>query len=62
MQESGSWPDGSTVSTTVLDDTQQGGPQTRTIEYPAPFALANREEDYRIAREFLANQTNGGDD
>jgi len=54
MQESGTLPAGSTVTTTVLDDTQPGGPQIRTRMYTAPFELANREADYRIAWEFFA--------
>ena len=53
MQEAGTLPAGSTVTTTVQDDTQPGGPQTRTRVYTAPFALANREADYRIAWEFF---------
>jgi len=56
MQESGTLPAGSTVTTTVLDDTQPGGPQIRTRMYTAPFELANREADYRIAWEFFAKQ------
>ncbi|MDP2805471.1 MAG: hypothetical protein Q8O24_05960, partial [Gallionellaceae bacterium] len=54
MQEAGSLPAGSTVTTTVQDDTQPGGPQTRTRSYIAPFALASREADYRIAWDFFA--------
>lgn len=54
MQEAGSLPSGSIVTTTVIDDTQPGGPQTRTRTYTAPFALASREADYRIAWEFFA--------
>ena len=54
MQEAGKLPAGSTVSTTVLDDTQPGGPQIRSRMYTAPFELANREADYRIAWEFFA--------
>ena len=54
MQEAGSLPAGSTVTTTVQDDTQPGGLQTRTRTYTAPFALASREADYRIAWEFFA--------
>ncbi|NMQ26325.1 class I SAM-dependent DNA methyltransferase [Candidatus Accumulibacter phosphatis] len=53
-QEAGSLPAGSTVTTTVIDDTQPGGPQTRTRSYTAPFALASREADYRIAWDFFA--------
>lgn len=56
MQEAGTLPAGSTVTTTVQDDTQPGGPQTRTRHYTAPFALASREADYRIAWEFFAQQ------
>jgi len=56
MQELGTLPAGSTVTTTVIDDTQPGGPQTRTRSYTAPFALASREADYRIAWAFFANQ------
>jgi hypothetical protein len=59
MQAAGTLPAGSTVTTTVLDDTQPGGPQTRTRVYTAPFALANREEDYRIAWAFFESQPNG---
>ena len=58
MQEIGTLPAGSTVTTTVQDDTQPGGPQTRTRQYIAPFALASRETDYRIAWEFF--QSNAG--
>ena len=53
MQEAGTLPAGSTVTTTVIDDTQPGGPQTRTRTYTAPFALASREADYRIAWDFF---------
>jgi hypothetical protein len=56
MQEVGTLPAGSIVSTTVIDDTQSGGPQTHTRSYTAPFALASREADYRIAWEFFADQ------
>ena len=53
LQEHGKLPDGSIVSTTFVDDTQPGGPVRRERKYVAPFALANREEDYRIAWEFF---------
>ena len=59
MQEAGTLPAGSTVTTTVIDDTQPGGPQTRTRNYTAPFALASREADYRIAWKFFADQNTG---
>jgi hypothetical protein len=55
-QQEGSLPAGSTVTTTVIDDTQPGGPRTRTRTYTAPFALASREEDYRIAWAFFESQ------
>ncbi len=55
-QQDGSLPAGSTVTTTVIDNTQPGGPRTRTRTYTAPFALANREEDYRIAWAFFESQ------
>jgi hypothetical protein len=58
MQKAGSLPAGSTVTTTVIDDTQPGGPQTRTRSYTAPFALASREADYRIAWDFFAQKSN----
>jgi hypothetical protein len=53
LQDDGRLPDGSVISTTVMDDTQPGGPVRRERKYVAPFALANREEDYRIAWEFF---------
>jgi hypothetical protein len=53
QQQDGSLPAGSTVTTTVIDDTQPGGPRTGTRTYAAPFALASREEDYRIAWDFF---------
>jgi hypothetical protein len=59
MQEAGTLPAGSTVITTVEDDTLPGGKQTRTRSYIAPFTLANRETDYRIAWEFFDNQNMG---
>jgi hypothetical protein len=57
MQEAGTLPAGSTVTTTVIDDTQPGGPQTRARTYTAPFALASREADYRIAWVFFEQQS-----
>jgi hypothetical protein len=44
------------VYRTIEDDTLPGGPHARTITYEAPFVLANREEDYRIAWEFFESQ------
>ena len=57
MQEAGTLPAGSTVTTTVIDDTQPGGPQSRTRTYTAPFALASREADYRVAWSFFETAT-----
>jgi len=53
LQDDGKLPEGSVVSTWVMDDTQPGGPTRRERKYVAPFAVANREEDYRIAWEFF---------
>lgn len=53
LQDAGKLPDGAVISTTVMDDTQPGGPVRRERKYVAPFELANREEDYRIAWEFF---------
>jgi len=42
----------------VTDDTLPGGPIERTIEYVAPFALADRESDYRIAWDHFEGNLN----
>jgi hypothetical protein len=42
-------PDGTVITQWVTDDTLPGGPRTVERRYVAPFARANREEDYRIA-------------
>jgi hypothetical protein len=42
-------PDGTLIERPILDDTQPGGPIQRTIQYTAPFTLADREADYRVA-------------
>jgi hypothetical protein len=60
MQEDSSLPDGSVVEIDVVDDTQPGGPRVVTRKYVAPFATANREEDYRIAWEFFGAQAEEG--
>jgi hypothetical protein len=52
-QEMGHLPAGSVVTTTVTDDTLPGGPRQVQRHYTAPFALANREEDYKIAWAFF---------
>lgn len=38
-----------TVTRTILDDTQPGGPRERTIVYEAPFDRCDREHDYEVA-------------
>ena len=49
----GNWapsvPDGTVVERVVIDDTTAAGPVFRTIRYVAPFRLADRESDYRVA-------------
>lgn len=56
LQDNGDLPDGSMATTTVTDDTLPGGPRKVERRYTAPFALANREEDYRIAWAFFASR------
>jgi hypothetical protein len=52
-------PDGTKVEMTVTDDTLPGGPRQVTRTYTAPFARANREEDYRTAWAFFAGNEGG---
>jgi hypothetical protein len=50
-------PDGTLIERPVLDDTLPGGPHRRVIQYIAPFTLADREADYRVAwAHFAARQ------
>lgn len=42
-------PPGTVIERTTRDSTVPGDPVDRVIEYVAPFALANREADYRTA-------------
>lgn len=42
-------PDGTVIERPITDTTQPGGPIDRTIRYTAPFILADREADYRVA-------------
>ncbi len=51
-------PDGTRIRRPVLDDTLPDGPHQRIIEYVAPFATASREDDYRIAWDFFADESN----
>ena len=53
LADSGQLPEGSVATTTVTDDTLPGGPRQVQRSYEAPFALANREEDYKIAWSFF---------
>ena len=50
-------PDGSLVQQWVEDDTLPTGPYTKERRYTAPFARANREDDYRIAWTFFESQS-----
>jgi len=43
----------------IRDDTLPGGPVDRVIQYVAPFALADREADYRIAWAHFEQRTKG---
>jgi len=42
-------PDGTVIERPIRDETLPGGPIDRVIYYTAPFALADRENDYRTA-------------
>lgn len=42
-------PDGTVIEYPIIDETLPGGPMRRSIQYVAPFALADREADYRVA-------------
>jgi hypothetical protein len=48
-------PDGTNVDMTNTDDTLSGGPRQVTRTFKAPFARANREDDYRVAWAFFSN-------
>lgn len=56
LREAGQLPDGSIVSHSVPIDTLPTGLFLQERQYTAPFALANREADYRIAWAFFAEQ------
>jgi len=45
--------DGTVITRWVTDDTLPGGPRTVERTYIAPFARANREDDYRTAWAFF---------
>jgi hypothetical protein len=50
-------PDGTVITQWVTDDTLPGGPRTVERRYVAPFARANREEDYRVAWAFFEQES-----
>ena len=52
-------PDGTVITQWVTDDTLPGGPRVVERRYEAPFARANREEDYRIAWAFFSQNESG---
>lgn len=52
-------PDGTVITQWVTDDTLPGGPRTVERRYVAPFARANREDDYRIAWAFFEVERHG---
>lgn len=49
-------PNGTIIERAIPDDTQPGGPIQRTVQYIAPFTLADREADYRIAWAHFAKE------
>lgn len=51
-------PDGTVIERPIIDTTQPGGPIDRTIRYTAPFTLADREADYRIAWAHFEDRDN----
>jgi hypothetical protein len=59
MSQRGELPDGTRIERQVMDDTLPGGPTIRTCAWVAPFALANREEDYRTAWAFFERSGKG---
>jgi len=50
-------PDGTVITQWVEDDTLPIGKYTKQRQYTAPFALANREADYRVAWAFFETQS-----
>jgi hypothetical protein len=58
MQTQGHVPPGTVINHSVRNDTLPGGAFQEERRYTAPFALANREEDYRIAWEFFGRNKN----
>ena len=58
LYKDGQWlvPDGTVVTQWVSDDTLPGGKRIVERNYTAPFARANREEDYRIGWAFFESE------
>ncbi len=54
------YPDGTTITQWLLDDTLPGGPREVQRTYTAPFARASREDDYRLAWAFFEGSVPGG--
>lgn len=52
-------PDGTVITQWVMDDTLPGGPREVERTYTAPFARANREEDYRVAWAYFESESAG---
>ena len=52
--------DGTQIEMTVTDDTLPGGPRQVTRTFTAPFARANREDDYRTAWGFFEEESTHG--
>ena len=49
-------PDGTVIERTVHDSTLPGDPVDRVVQYVAPFALSDRETDYRTAWAHFASR------
>lgn len=52
-------PDGTVIERPITDTSHPGGPIDRTIRYSAPFTLADREADYRVAWEHFSHSSPG---
>ena len=59
MWQRGELPDGTRIERQLMDDTLPGGPTRRTRTWVAPFALANRDDDYRTGWAFFENAGQG---
>lgn len=52
-------PDGTVIERPITDTTQPGGAIDRTLRYVAPFTLADREADYRVAWAHFSSPSPG---